>query len=185
MNLLRAILSMRKTVEIWPEEEVSQNRACQGSCPQRVLTIFSINSQTLMRCRSLPSGTGGAEVFWRKKIFKSQMNINPRPEMIQIITCGSSKAGTIIKGMNKGWKIGSLVMQQANTCSILLAMTFRNLANNSPALIPEKSIPMYGAINRSDLCTWCSELQGHVVWDKLDVKCDKLLDLSFLIITPW
>lgn len=79
----------------------------------------------------------------------------------------------------------SLVMQQANTCSILLAMTFRNLANNSPALIPEKSIPMYWAINRSDLGTWCSELQGDAVWEKLNVKCDKLLDMSFPILTPW
>lgn len=69
MNLLKAILSMRKIMEIWPEV-VSQNRACQGSYPQRVLMIFCINSQTFMRCRSSPSGTGGVEVFLRKKIFR-------------------------------------------------------------------------------------------------------------------
>lgn len=69
MNFLKAILYM-KTMEIWPEEEVSQNWACQVSCPQRVLMIFCINSQTLMRCRWSPSGTGRAEVFLRKKIFR-------------------------------------------------------------------------------------------------------------------
>lgn len=78
----------------------------------------------------------------------------------------------------------SVVMQQANTCPILFTVTFRNFANNSPALISEKSIPMDWAIARSDLCTRRLELQAQMIWAKWKVKCDKLSDPSFHIITP-
>lgn len=45
-------------------------RTKHAKAPQRVWMILCINSHTVMRCRSSPSGIGRAEAFLRKKIFR-------------------------------------------------------------------------------------------------------------------
>lgn len=50
-----------------------------------------------MGLKELKSGA-----FPKEENIHSQININLGLEMIQIITHGSSKAGTVIKGKNKG-----------------------------------------------------------------------------------